>query len=95
MSLSNVTPAASYRPGLHVLVAAFALIVECVFERRHAVTGNLLMTGITRLPLSAPVVQVRVKIMMTPSAVQFVFGVKLVIELDHGPLVLSEIRMIE
>jgi hypothetical protein len=95
MSLSNVTLAASDRSGLHGLMAAFALVMECVFERKNAVAGFLFMAGIARLPLTAPVVQVCVKIMMTPGAVQFVLGVKLVVELDQRPLVLSDFRMIE
>jgi hypothetical protein len=93
--LSNVALAAGHRPALHGLMAALALKVERVFQREHALIGFLFMTGIARLPLSAPVIQVCVKIMMTPGAVQLVFRVKLVIELDHGPLVLSDFRVIK
>ncbi len=55
----------------------------------------LFVTGIARLPLSAPVVQICVKIMMTPGAVQLVFGVKLVIELDQRPLMCSKLLRIK
>lgn len=53
------------------------------------------VTGIARLPFTTPVVQVCIKIMMAPGTVQLVFGVKLVIELDQGPLVWIKLRMIK
>ena len=51
------------------------------------------MAGIAGLPLSAPVIHECVKIMMAPDAVQL-FRMELVIELDQGSLVLSNLRMI-
>jgi len=45
-SLSDVALAAGDRPGLHVLVAAFALRVECIFQRKQVILGFLFVTGI-------------------------------------------------
>lgn len=52
------------------------------------------MAGVAGLPLSAPVIQVCIKIMMASGAVQL-FRMELVIELDQGSLVLSEFLVIE
>jgi hypothetical protein len=90
-----VTLAAGDRAGLHVLMTAYALLVEGIFQRRQRIIGLLFVTGIARLPLSSPVIQECVKIMMAPAAVQLVFGVKVVIELDQRPLVCADLPMIE
>ena len=75
-------------------MAGYALNMESILERRSAVFGFLQVAGIASLPLSAPVIQVCIKIMMAPGAVQL-FRMKLVIELDQGSLVLSEFLVIE
>ena len=74
-------------------MAGFALKMESIFERRLASIGFIVVAGIAGLPLSAPVIQECIKIMMAPNAVQL-FRMELVIELDQGSLVLSNLRMI-
>ena len=87
--------AAGNRPGLHVLVTALALGVEGVLQRRLVIVGFLLVAGIAGLPLPATVVTVCVKIVMASNAVKLVFRVKLVIEHNQGPLMLSHCIVIE
>ena len=93
--LADVAFAAGNRPGFHGLMAGFALKVESILERRLVILGFLLVTGIAGLPLAAPVIQECVKIMMAPSAIQLVFRMKLVIELDQGSLVFPKLAMIK
>jgi len=93
--LADVAFAAGERPGFHVLMAGFALKVESILERRLVILGFLLVAGIAGLSLPAPVIQECIKIMMAPSAIQLVFRMKLVIELDQRSLVLSNIAMIK
>ena len=92
--LPDVAFAAGNRPLFQGLMAGYALNMESILERRSAVFGFLQVAGIASLPLSAPVIQVCIKIMMAPGAVQL-FRMKLVIELDQGSLVLSEFLVIE
>jgi hypothetical protein len=87
--------AAGTRPGFHGLMAAFALNVESILKRRLVIIGFLLVAGIAGLPLSAPVIQECIKIMMAPSAIELVFRMELVIEFDQGSLVLSNPCMIK
>jgi hypothetical protein len=74
-------------------MAGFTLKMESILERKQIIICFLFMAGIAGLPLSAPVIQECVKIMMAPNAVQL-FRMELVIELDQGSLVLSNLRMI-
>lgn len=76
-------------------MAGFALRVEGILERRLVIIGILPVTGIAGLPFSAPVIQECIKIMMAPAAIQFVFRMELVIELDQGSLALSNLCMIK
>jgi hypothetical protein len=76
-------------------MAGFALKMESIFERRLASIGFIVVAGIAGLPLSAPVIQECIKIMMAPSAIQLVFRMELVIELDQRPLVISNLFMIK
>jgi hypothetical protein len=87
--------AAGNRPFFHGLMAGFALKVEGILERRLAIIGFILVAGIAGLPLSAPVIQKCIKIMMAPGAVQLVFRMEFVIEHDQGSLVLSKLFMIK
>ena len=93
--LSDVAFAAGDRPLFHALMAGFALKVEGILERRLVIIGILPVTGIAGLPFSAPVIQECIKIMMAPDAIQLVFRMELVIELDQGSLVLSNLCMIK
>lgn len=88
--------AAGNWPGFHGFMAGFALEVEGVLERRAAAIGLHLMAGIAGLPLlSAAVIEIFIKIMMAPRAVQLVFRVELMIEFNEGPLMLPHNFMIE
>ena len=93
--LSHVAFPAGNRPFSHGLMAGFALNMESIFERRLASIGFILVAGIAGLPLSAPVIQECIKIMMAPSAIQLVFRMELMIELDQRPLVISNLFMIK
>jgi len=53
------------------------------------------VAGIASLTLPTPVIMVCVKIMMASNAVKLVFRVKLVIEHNQGPLMLSYCLVIE
>jgi len=53
------------------------------------------VAGIAGLSLSAPVIHECIKIMMAPIAIQLVFSMELVIELDQGSLVISNLCMIK
>ena len=75
-------------------MAGYALNVESILERKQTVIGFLFVAGIAGLPLSAPVIQECIKIMMAPNAFQL-FRMELVIKLDQGSLVLPDLRMIK
>ncbi len=75
-------------------MAGYALNMESILERRLAIFSFLQVAGIAGLPLSAPVIQVCIKIMMVPGAVQL-FRMELVIKLYQRSLVLTELLMIK
>jgi len=93
--LSHVAFAAGNRPAFHGLMAGFALKMESILERRLAFIGFLVVAGIAGLSLSAPVIHECIKIMMAPIAIQLVFSMELVIELDQRSLVISNFCMIK
>jgi hypothetical protein len=76
-------------------MAAFALNVESILKRRLVIISLFLVAGIAGLPFSAPVIQECIEIMMAPGAIQLVFRMELVIELDQGSLVFSNLCMIK
>ena len=75
-------------------MAGYALNVESLLERKQIIIGFLFVAGIAGLPLSAPVIQKCVKIVMASNAVQL-FRMELVIKLYQRSLVLSNLCMIK
>ena len=76
-------------------MTSLTLGVEGVLQRRLVIVCFLLVAGIASLTLTTTVIKVCVKIMMASNAVELVFRVKLVIEYNQGPLMLSYCLMIE
>jgi hypothetical protein len=75
-------------------MAGCALKMESILERKQTMIGFLFVAGITGLPLSAPVIQECVEIVVAPNAVQL-FRMELVIEHDLRPLECSVLGTIK
>ena len=76
-------------------MTALTLGVEGVLQGRLVIVGILLVARIAGLTLTTPIIKVCVKIMMASNAVKLVFRMKLVIEHNWGPLMLSYCLVIE
>jgi hypothetical protein len=94
MALAADHGAARFSLGSHRFMAALALKMECILQGNRILGRFPPVAGAARLPFSATIVQIGIKIMMALEAVNFI-RVDFMLELNGRSFMRSQFTMVQ